>query len=229
VFTGSSTITPTAAITFGNVQISPGVTVTVTGNIMVAGNWTNNEGTYTPGTGTVTFNSTIAAQAINGTAIIQNFNNLTVNKSGQTLSVGGSTTSLVIDGNLALITGTFADGGAQITGSATGTMTMAAGTFLTLGTASTATSFPTYFTTGNISLNATSTVTYNSNQPQTISGVPTYGNVAVSATVPVTKTLGGALTVIGNLTINANTTLDISASNFPITIAGNWSRPREHY
>jgi hypothetical protein len=54
-FEGSGTVTPTAAITFGNVQIDSGVTVTLAGNIAVAGNWTNNGGTLSGGTRTVTF------------------------------------------------------------------------------------------------------------------------------------------------------------------------------
>jgi len=79
-------------------------------DINVGGNWSNNGGTFTPGTGTVTFNSTTAAQAINGTAVTQSFNNITVNKSGQTLGVAGSTTTLGIAGNLLLTAGTFDKG-----------------------------------------------------------------------------------------------------------------------
>ncbi|MBI3500814.1 MAG: T9SS type A sorting domain-containing protein [Bacteroidetes bacterium] len=63
VFTGSGTVTPSAAITFGNVQINAASTVTLAGNISVTDNWTNLGGTFTPGTNTVTFNGT-AAQTI---------------------------------------------------------------------------------------------------------------------------------------------------------------------
>ncbi|MBI4811151.1 MAG: hypothetical protein HY800_06895, partial [Ignavibacteriales bacterium] len=66
VFTGNSTITPTAAITFGNVQINSGVTVTVTGNITVSGNWTNNGGALNSVSDIVTFSGT--AGTIGGTA-----------------------------------------------------------------------------------------------------------------------------------------------------------------
>jgi hypothetical protein len=65
VFTGTSTITPTTAITFADLQIDSGVTVTLGGNISVAGSWTNNGGTLSGGANTVTL--TGASQAIGGT------------------------------------------------------------------------------------------------------------------------------------------------------------------
>ena len=102
-------------------------------NINVGGNWTNNGGSFASGTGTVTFNSA-AAQAINGTAAIQTFNNLTVNKSVLTLSVGGSTTSLAIVGNLLLTAGTF-DKGTAATINIQGNWTNnSSGTAFTAGT-----------------------------------------------------------------------------------------------
>ncbi len=185
-------------------------------NIQVNGNWTNS-GTYNTGTNTVTFHGTVA-QTIGGTAT-STFNNLTAaNSVSVTLAH-----AITANGNLAVNTGTFIDAGFQITGNAAGTMTMAAGTGLTLGTAATATAFPTNFVNGNITLNATSTVTYNSNAAQTISGVPTYGNLTLAATAAATKTLGAATTIAGVLTIGANNTLDVSASNFAVNIAGNWT------
>ncbi len=57
IFKGTATITPSALITFGNLQINPTYTITVAGNIAVKGNW-NNQGTFVPGTNTVTFNGT---------------------------------------------------------------------------------------------------------------------------------------------------------------------------
>src|SRR5712691_12429788 len=79
-------------------------------NIGLPGYWTNNGGTFTPGTGTVTFNSTTAGQNINGSAATQTFNNLTVSKSGQSLTVGGSTTTLTLNGNFSITAGTFVAG-----------------------------------------------------------------------------------------------------------------------
>ena len=65
IFTGTSTITPTAAITFPDVQINSGVTVTLAGNIIVNGSWTNNGGTLSGGSNTVTL--TAATGTIAGT------------------------------------------------------------------------------------------------------------------------------------------------------------------
>jgi len=185
-------------------------------NIQVKGNWTNS-GTYSTGTNTVTLNGTVA-QTLGGTSS-STFNNLTIANS-VSVTLGRAIT---VNGNLTVNTGTFIDGGFQVTGNAAGTMTMAAGTGLTLGVAATATAFPINFTNANIALSATSTVTYNSNVAQTISGVPTYGNLTLAATAAVTKTFGAATTIAGALTIGANNTLDVSASNFAVNIAGNWT------
>ena len=114
--------------------------------------------------------------------------------------------------------GILADGGFQITGNASGTITAVAGSGLTLGTAATATSFPTNFVNANITLNATSTVTYNSNLAQTISNVPTYGALATVATAAVTKTLAGNTVLVGSLNNGTNNTLDIAGFN--LTIGG---------
>ncbi len=68
----------TQAITVSNnVTISSGTLTANNLGISVAGNWTNN-GTFTPGTATVTFNSTTASQTVGGTSSTS-FNNLTLN------------------------------------------------------------------------------------------------------------------------------------------------------
>jgi hypothetical protein len=63
-----------------------------TGILNVTGNWTNN-GTFTPGTGTVNFNG-VVAQSINGTGT-NTFNNMTVNNSstGLTLNTPATVTA----------------------------------------------------------------------------------------------------------------------------------------
>ena len=65
-FINASTITPTAGITFGNLQINPGVNVALAGSVTVGGNWTNNGGTFSGGANTVTFSG--AAKTIGGIA-----------------------------------------------------------------------------------------------------------------------------------------------------------------
>ncbi|MCX5696947.1 MAG: hypothetical protein NTU54_03075, partial [Candidatus Omnitrophica bacterium] len=94
-------------------------------NIGIAGDWTNNGGTFTYGSGTVTFNGA-GAQAINGTSNSQTFNNLIIQKAaGTTLSVGGSTTSLTVN-NLTETTGNFI---APATLNINGNLTITGGTF----------------------------------------------------------------------------------------------------
>lgn len=89
---------------------------------------------------------------------------------------------------------------------------------------------------GKITLGASSTVTFAAAGNQTVpilSGVDgsSYGNIIIAGTG--TKTLGrphhadfsgtGALDIEGNLTTGSNVIFDVSASNYNITIAGNWT------
>lgn len=91
VFTGSGTITPNAAITFGNVQINATPTVTLAGNISVTNNWTNLGGTFTPGTNTVTFNGTGTQTIAKTVSPPEIFYNLTSNTTGP-LTLGSNVT-----------------------------------------------------------------------------------------------------------------------------------------
>ena len=73
----------------------------------IAGNWSN-LGTFTSGTNTVTFDgSGDQTLTTGGTGVGQDFNNLTINKSGGTLSLSGS---LDIDSTLTLTAGTLSQG-----------------------------------------------------------------------------------------------------------------------
>ncbi len=144
---------------------------------------------------------------LNGTQNVfanTNYRNLYI-QSGGTKTLSGAIT---VNNNLYITAGTLSDGGFQITGNAGGTMTMSAGTTIQIGSTSTATLFPTNFINSNISLNTTSTVKYNSNAAQTISGVPTYGNLNLMSTSTATKTLNAPTTINGSLIINTNNTLN---------------------
>ena len=79
IFTGTGTITPTALITFSNLQIASGKTITLAGNIAITGNWADN-GTFTPATYTVNFNGS-GTQTI-GHSGGETFYGLTVSTSG---------------------------------------------------------------------------------------------------------------------------------------------------
>jgi hypothetical protein len=96
--------------TIANLTINSGATLAEDGNgrtITLTGDWTNNGGTFTPNTGTVTFSNTGANQNINGTASTQTFNALTVDKTSKTLAVNGTTATLTLNGTLTMTSGTF--------------------------------------------------------------------------------------------------------------------------
>lgn len=117
VFTGGApNITPTTAITFGNLKINSGITVTLGGSITVAGDWTNNGGTLSGGANTVTFSGTansiggsgstsFPATVIASSAVytMNNSNTLasltfTASAAASSLSLGGTNPTLTITG-----------------------------------------------------------------------------------------------------------------------------------
>jgi hypothetical protein len=135
------------------------------------------------------------------------------NASGVTLNAIktiNATSSLTIGSSVA--NSVFSDGGFQLT--CTGTLNLTSGTFK-LGN-STATTFPAFAT---LNITAGTTVEYASSAAQTISSTPTYSNLTLSGNS--TKTLGGATVVARILTISAGT-LDVSVSNYGLTVRGNW-------
>jgi len=145
------------------------------------------------------------------------YHHLSVSTSS-TKTMGGNVT---VNGNLTVSgTATLASDMYQITGNGTGTFTMAAGTTLRLGNTADATDvlFPTNFTNGNISLSSTSTVHYQNNSTQTVSGVPTYGHLTIATGG--TKTLAANTTVGGNLTISAGT-FDLGSAATSFSVTGN--------
>lgn len=117
----------------GNLAISTGASFNLSGtkNLNIKGNWTNN-GTYTKGTETVTFNG--AAQTISGATT---FNHLTV--AGTDTKTIASAASLTVEGNLTVnnnstlkieSTGASATGSLIVKGSATVNGTVSAQRFL---------------------------------------------------------------------------------------------------
>jgi hypothetical protein len=216
--TGAKTIASTSVLSFARVTIT-GVTVTnnstagftVTTALVGTGQLTQGASSILNlrGTSTITtldasinpnevhYTSTTAAQTIKSST----YHHLFIDKLGQTGTLGGVVT---VNGNLTVTAGNLADGGFQVTGNGTGTLTIPAASTLILGTTATATSFPTAFTSAHISLATTSTVNYNSSAAQTISSTPVYGNLTTTATSSVTKTAAGALTVNGLFTNGTN-------------------------
>lgn len=210
----TGTLTVNGNITMGNnpsrndITFSGAGTINVTGNL-ITGTLLGNAGTiniggsfnpstFTANTSLVNYNSS-AAQTVGA----YTYYNLTASNAG-TKTLAGATTvrNLAIQGSAILASDIY-----NITGNAAGTFKMDAGTGLTLGNtgSATATTFPSAFTPTNITLNATSSVTYQSTGAQTISNVPTYGNLTV--TTSGTKTLAGAITINNNLDISGSAVL----------------------
>lgn len=120
---GSLVVNGSILLTSGEFQVTNSQTVTLTGD------WTNNGGTFTYHTSTVIFSNTSAQQNINGTAVTQNFYNITIDKTSQSLVVGGSTIAFNIYGSMTLTSGTFDAGTATTIVVVNGDWTNNGGTF----------------------------------------------------------------------------------------------------
>jgi hypothetical protein len=188
---------------------------TLVGSIGVSNSFTPSAGALTSaGTSTVDFNGS-AIQTIASFT----YNHLSLTSGiAVTKSLGGAIT---VDGNLTVNTNnSLSDAGFQITGNASGTFSLAGGSTLTLGSAGTATLFPANFITANVTLDAASTVVYNSDQTQSISAVPLYGNMTLTATSSVTKNITGTITISGDMTVGINNTLNVAGAAI-VNITGN--------
>ena len=209
-------ITMSAAGTKTYIRFNGGGTVNVGGTI-TGGNITstNGGGTAAPTGGTVNYNNS-GNQSIGA----YGYWTLTTSVSGtKTLQANTTVQNLQIGGTSILDAREF-----QITGNAAGNMTMGAGTGLILGAPGNTNniSFPSAFAAGSINLNTTSTVTYTANANQTVSGVPTYGNLIIlpGNTANRTRTLGAATVINGNLTVQGSATL--ATNNFGLTLRGDF-------
>ncbi|MBN4066162.1 hypothetical protein JYT51_02410, partial [Candidatus Amoebophilus asiaticus] len=155
----------------------------------------------------------------------ETFYNLTIDKSSGTVQLNDPIT---VNNNLAINNGTLDDNGNQVTGNTTGTFTLAANTELKLG-AATATSFPTNYTNANITLNVSSTVSYNSSASQTISNIPDYGNLTSTSTGSRTLPSGQIVKIAGSFTTGTNSysisgsTVEYNGSGTQTIVAFNYN------
>jgi len=232
---GSSSITMAGVVTVTGITVTNNnadlnLTSTAANALTGTGGWTQGTGSVMKFSGasmniaTVDFNtnSNTVDYARGGTQTVLSatYKNLTVSNSG-TKTLGGNVT---VNGNLDISgSATLACDAYQITGNATGTFTMASGTSLTLGNTASSVNvlFPSNFTSANISLNSASTVTYQNNSTQTVSGTPAYGNLTIATGG--TKTIDGNVTINGNLTVNAGTFDFGSSAARTVTVAGDLS------
>ncbi len=208
---------------------APSTTLKVGGNFVKAA-----AGTFDANGGTVEFNGS-AGQSFPGNAAT--FNHVTVSNTSANLTANAATT---INGNLTTAASsnvnmvTF-----QLLGTVNGTAN--SGTLQTQCTVNPA--IPNGATWGGqVTYNSTTTAmfvangTYNNLTITGVSGARTFtgavtvnGNLAVGtgATTTGVTTLGGNLIVAGNISIGSSTTaniFDVSASNYQITLGGNWSQ-----
>ncbi len=188
-----------------NITINGSLTISGSNNLAVSGNWTNNGGTFTPGSGTVTFNGS-ATQYINGSAT-QTFNNVVISGAGG-LTVGGTTTTLNVGGSFTETTGNFT---APATMTVTGAVTLTAGTY----TAGTNLSVGGNWTNnGGTFTPGSGTVTFNGSATQNVNGsatTQTFNNIVINNTSGVTLGGSSAFNISGSMTISNGTSLELSA------------------
>ncbi|MEI7897565.1 MAG: hypothetical protein WCJ26_11060, partial [bacterium] len=175
--------------TCNNITIQSGATLSISGTytMEVKANWTNS-GTFTAGTGIVSFSGS-SAQTIGGATT---FATLKVNNAagvtpGAAISTGSLTIGDVTSNSL------FSDGGYQVT--ATGTLSLVSGT-LRIGTGASATAYPS-FATNTIASGAT--VDYGSASLQTIAAM-NYGNLSNSGNGNRTLAPSGTIGISGAFT-----------------------------
>ncbi|MGC8802205.1 MAG: hypothetical protein ACP5PS_00290 [Bacteroidales bacterium] len=210
----------------GNIQMPSSalrnhIDFTGAGQLEVKGNISGGGISQRSGTGsTVLLNGTTTQTLTPSAANSYDFYNLRVQNNTK-LAQAITVRNLYIENTATLNTQEY-----TITGNASGVMNMTAGTTLILGNPGVATAvvFPINFTAANISLHTTSTVTYTAGANQTVSAVPTYGNlnIAAGSTGNYTRTLGDSVTVLGNLTISgtAGQTATLLPDAYNLTVKG---------
>jgi hypothetical protein len=228
--TGTLTINSTNTVTLNATRtIASGGTLNIIAGTFAAGNnltmattssVTRSGGTVTgtfQGTGvynvTYTGNSMTTYSELSGSGL----SNITVNlTAGQTLSLDQTRAP---DGSLSVSSGIFNLATFTINRSAAGgTLTVSDGATLKIaGTNAIPSNYSTH------AIGAASTIEY-AGTGQTVSSLnssQTYGNLTTSGSG--TKALQAATTVAGILTIGSGTTLDVTASNFALNVAGNFT------
>ena len=218
--TGSYTLSGSTTIN-GDLNIGSGTTLTMAGGVALAvdGNVTV-DGTLALGTSTATFSG--AGKTIDGSA-----GAASISGAGATINITddmsiASTGTLTIAPTLAIVGAkTLTNNGAvTLTGNLTGSV---AGSTWTNEASSSLVAGGDVLTTGTLNASATgNTVNYNKAGAQTVKG-PSSSYYDVSFSKSGTKTLGASITVDNDLLIDGTATLDVSGSNFDITLTGDWT------
>ncbi len=205
---GIKTLQGNTVIT-SNLDIASATFASGNNNFALGGNWTNS-GTFTPGTGTVTFQGASGTQALSGNTT---FFNLTLNNSGATTNFSNTTTT--ISNDLVATAGTM-DGSTStivftgVTDNAGAISGAAAKNFHNLQINSPAAISNT--TGGNITIENNYTNSGTFAQGAGLTTIFDVDNAADGA-----HTLSGAgTTTFGNFTINASNTVDAGSHNFNV-------------
>ncbi len=208
IFQNGGTITAAGTVSLSgddSLSINAGTFTSTSATLNIAGNFTRSTGgAFTHNSGTLNFNGS-GAQNINGTATSESFNHFTVNKGGGTLTGGGSTTSLTINGNITLSAGTFKAGTLTAIGLPIGNWTNNGGVFTP---DSSVVSFTN--TSGAQSINGT-----NASQ--------TFNSITVAKTAQTLSVAGSttSLTLNGTMTLTSGTFAAGTAT--AINVGGNWT------
>jgi uncharacterized repeat protein (TIGR02543 family) len=232
---GSGTKTLTGATTVGgNLDVGSGTTFTVAGyNITVTGT-TSVSGTliHSSTTGTKIFTGLVT---INSGGVWNNSANEAITfrggltHNGTTFTAGSGIQTFTINSQAIGGTSPISIPSVTVTGvnlTNNGTLTVTAALAGTGALINSATGILNINFTGAVGINTLTatavgnTVNYGFAGNQTVRAV-TYHHLTLSGSG--TKTLGGVVTVNGNLTIGSGTTLDVSTSNYSLTVKGNWS------
>lgn len=190
----------------GDITINPGHSLTTNNfNITVARSWTNN-GTFTPGTGTVTFDGSATPVAINtgGTGAGKSFYNLTVNKGAAAQVVNIATNDIDVNNNLAFTRGRVNGNNRDIYLARNYTCNTSNGTF--------------YPGAGTLILDGSGDQTINSGG---VGAGKAINNLLVNKSGGTASISSYSLDVDGNVDINAGT-LAVSGS-LGMIVAGNWN------
>jgi hypothetical protein len=210
------TVTQDTVLSVTSLTVSAGTYTTSTYALTLSGNLAVN-GTLA-GSGNITLTGSVTT--ISGTGSVSNTGTFGVNTGNKTISAGST---LTFAGTIAITGGVTIDNYGSVTSTAsTGITGTTIGSSWRNNTNSSLTIAGPLLTTGNlIAIASPNTITYNSTSAgQTINGT-TYHHLVVNKSGQ-TATLGGNTTVNGDLTISAGT-LDVSASNYSLTLKGNFT------
>jgi fibronectin-binding autotransporter adhesin len=204
--------------TFSMNRTAAGGTLTVAGTLQLGANtggktgsnFPNNFNTFTATNGTIEYNG---SNAITQTVFATTYYNLTL-----TNGSGTGTATKISTGNIVVNTGDFSIGLNTLFQPASGNIISGTGTLTGYGTFEvTGTTLAAQYTITNKTL-TNLTINYTGNTQTIAAGTYT----SISATGGGTKTFGGAIVCTGDVNIASGSTLDVSASNYALSVGGDW-------